>query len=123
MLLAHRIGHDRPRWTLPGGGVEPGEDPYDAAIREVAEETGYRVAIERRWPPPARSGRCGSAPAAASSPWPRATSCSCGPSTGRAAEPAPHARARPGTARPCRTRPRGRGCPGPGGEGTRPPGR
>lgn len=27
-------------WTLPGGGVEPLEDPVDAVIREVAEETG-----------------------------------------------------------------------------------
>jgi 8-oxo-dGTP diphosphatase len=27
-------------WTLPGGGVEQGEDPFHAVIREVAEETG-----------------------------------------------------------------------------------
>lgn len=35
-------------WSLPGGGVEPDETWEAAAIREVVEETGYRVAIERR---------------------------------------------------------------------------
>ncbi|WP_369639096.1 NUDIX domain-containing protein [Nocardia sp. JMUB6875] len=33
------------RWELPGGGVESGERPEVAAIREVGEETGLSVEI------------------------------------------------------------------------------
>ena len=33
------------RWFLPGGGVEHGEHPADAVVREFAEETGLRVAV------------------------------------------------------------------------------
>ena len=33
-------------WTLPGGGVEFGEHPEHAAIRELFEETGLRGHIE-----------------------------------------------------------------------------
>ncbi|MFE3376309.1 NUDIX hydrolase [Streptomyces anulatus] len=47
-LLALAVGPDGERtWTLPGGGVEQSEDPYDAVIREVAEETGLEAVVER----------------------------------------------------------------------------
>ena len=38
LLMVER--RDGAGWALPGGHVDPGEDPADAAIRELAEETG-----------------------------------------------------------------------------------
>lgn len=35
------------RWTLPGGGVDHGEHPLVAAVREVHEETGMEVDVDR----------------------------------------------------------------------------
>ncbi|MEV4386060.1 NUDIX domain-containing protein [Micromonospora sp. NPDC049580] len=48
VLLARFVSADSSacHWTLPGGGVEHAEDPYDAVVREVAEETGYQVRVE-----------------------------------------------------------------------------
>jgi len=46
ILLAHWNEHGRSGWTLPGGGIEPGEDPADAAVREIFEETGFTAELD-----------------------------------------------------------------------------
>jgi 8-oxo-dGTP pyrophosphatase MutT (NUDIX family) len=42
LLIRDRFG----RWTLPKGIIEPGEQPEEAALREIEEETGIRGTIE-----------------------------------------------------------------------------
>ena len=34
-------------WDLPGGAIEKGESPADAAVREAREESGYQIEIDR----------------------------------------------------------------------------
>ena len=47
ILLTHwRRGHLH-GWTLPGGGIEAGEDPRDTVVREVLEETGLSARTGR----------------------------------------------------------------------------
>lgn len=47
LLVIHRNNHGSLYATVPGGGVEPGETPAQAATREVYEETSVAVNIER----------------------------------------------------------------------------
>jgi ADP-ribose pyrophosphatase YjhB (NUDIX family) len=44
VLLSHR--RDIDIWNLPGGAVESGELPTEAAIRETREETGLNIKIK-----------------------------------------------------------------------------
>lgn len=34
------------KWTLPGGGIDFGEHPLDAVVREFREESGLRVRVQ-----------------------------------------------------------------------------
>ena len=43
VLVVHRRRQDD--WSLPKGHLDPGEDAVDAALREVAEETGVRCEV------------------------------------------------------------------------------
>ena len=49
ILLTQRKGVPH-IWELPGGKVEVNEEPSNAAIREVKEETGYEVEVISKLP-------------------------------------------------------------------------
>ncbi|MYL29731.1 NUDIX domain-containing protein [Halobacillus halophilus] len=45
-VLLHKQKKDA-HWALPGGGIELGEDSMNTIIREVREELGWEVEVER----------------------------------------------------------------------------
>ncbi len=49
-MLLCRISNQLPQfagqWTLPGGGIDFGETPKGATVREVEEETGLLVTVD-----------------------------------------------------------------------------
>jgi len=46
LVRQYRLPADGYLWELPAGRLDPGENPLQAAKRELQEETGYRA---RRW--------------------------------------------------------------------------
>ncbi|NNE88531.1 MAG: NUDIX hydrolase [Silicimonas sp.] len=47
VLLTHQA-EPEPEFQLPGGGIDPGENPLPALHREVMEETGWRISNLRK---------------------------------------------------------------------------
>ncbi len=48
LLLIRRHNSQGKYYTLPGGGIEPGETETQAAVRETLEETSIQVTIDRK---------------------------------------------------------------------------
>ncbi len=44
--ISDQLAQHQGKWTLPGGGIEFGESPEEATIREVEEETGLVVQVD-----------------------------------------------------------------------------
>ena len=47
ILLTHQSA-PKPEFQLPGGGIDPGENPLPALHREVMEETGWSISGLRK---------------------------------------------------------------------------
>lgn len=47
LLVRRTMTPGQGKWTIPGGFVEFDEDPAEAVVREVWEETGYKIEVVR----------------------------------------------------------------------------
>lgn len=56
LVRQFRLPAERELWEIPAGRLDPGENPLDAARRELAEETGYTAKKWKKmaawWPSP-----------------------------------------------------------------------
>ena len=57
VFVGQRTDRNYDAWQMPQGGVDPGEEPLEAALRELGEETGITpdlvdvVAVSDEWLP------------------------------------------------------------------------
>jgi ADP-ribose pyrophosphatase len=61
MVLVQQYRHplERKTWEVCAGGIDPGETPLEAAMRELREETGFRASRMRRlWSAYSAPGFC-----------------------------------------------------------------
>lgn len=53
VFMAHRTDSRKQAWQMPQGGIDKGEDEYDAALRELYEETNISsvalIAESKHW--------------------------------------------------------------------------
>lgn len=47
LMVRRRVKEGELSWQFPAGGIEPGESPEEAAVRETLEETGLKVEAAR----------------------------------------------------------------------------